>query len=69
MTDKPQTNKPGRTPQPSPPDDYMLSAQGGGRRGSSQRMGLGETAIKAFIRSIASSLGRIIVRTLTKRMR
>jgi hypothetical protein len=68
MTDRPQANKPGRPPQASPPDDYMLSAQGG-RRGGAPRMGLGETVIKAFIRSIASSIGRIIVRTLTKRMR
>jgi hypothetical protein len=68
MTNPPHTNKTNRTPQASPPDDYMLSAQGG-RRGGSQRMGLGETVIKAFIRSIASSIGRIIVRTITKRMR
>jgi|EndMetStandDraft_7_1072992.scaffolds.fasta_scaffold107881_3 hypothetical protein len=68
MTDRPQPNKSSHAPQASPPDDYMLSAQGG-RRSGSQRMGLGETVIKAFIRSIASSIGRIIVRTLTKRMR
>ena len=35
------------------------------RRGGYQRQGLGETMIKALIRSIASSLGRIIVRTIT----
>ena len=68
MTDRPQPNKSSHAPQASPPDDYMLSAQGG-RRGGAPRMGLGETVIKAFIRSIASSIGRIIVRTLTKRMR
>jgi hypothetical protein len=68
MTNTPQTNKTNRTPQADPPDDYMRSAQGG-RRGGAPRMGMGETVIKAFIRSIASSLGRIIVRTIQKRMR
>ena len=68
MTDRPQPNKSSQTPPANPPDDYMLSAQGG-RRGGSQRMGMGETVIKALIRSIASSLGRIIVRTIQKRMR
>jgi hypothetical protein len=54
--------------------DRMMPATGQGgrptydpppRRGGYQRQGIGETVIKAFIRSIASSLGRIIVRTLT----
>jgi hypothetical protein len=39
------------------------------RRGGAQRMGLGETVIKALIRSIASSLGRVLARTITGRMR
>ncbi len=68
MTDTPKSDKTNSTPLAGPPDDYMLSAQGG-RRGGSQRMGMGETVLKAFIRSIASSLGRIIVRTIQKRMR
>jgi len=68
MTDTPKSDKTNRTPLASPPDDYILSAQGG-RRGGSQRMGMSETVIKALIRSIASSLGRIIVRTIQKRMR
>ena len=68
MTDRQQPNKPGNTPQANPPDDYMLSAQGG-RRGGSQRMGMGETVIKSLIRSIASSLGRTIVRTIQRRLR
>jgi hypothetical protein len=32
-------------------------------------MGLGETVIKSLIRSVASSLGRVIVRTIQKRLR
>jgi hypothetical protein len=39
------------------------------RRGGYQRQGLGEAMAKSFIRSIASSLGRILVRTITGRMR
>ena len=39
------------------------------RRGGYQRQGLGEAVAKSFIRSIASSLGRILVRTLTGRIR
>lgn len=43
--------------------------QGQPRRGGNQRQGLGEAAIKSFIRAIAASLGRIIVRTITRRIR
>jgi hypothetical protein len=39
------------------------------RRGGYQRQGIGEAVAKSFIRSIASSLGRILVRTITGRMR
>jgi hypothetical protein len=39
------------------------------RRGGYQRQGIGEAMAKSFIRSIASSLGRILVRTITGRMR
>jgi hypothetical protein len=39
------------------------------RRAGYQRQGLGEAIAKSFIRSIASSLGRILVRTLTGRRR
>jgi Bacterial protein of unknown function (DUF853) len=38
------------------------------RRGY-QRQSVGEAMAKSFIRSIASSLGRLLVRTLTRRMR
>jgi hypothetical protein len=34
-----------------------------------QRQGIGEAVAKSFIRSIASSLGRILAKTLTGRMR
>jgi len=37
------------------------------RRVSYQRQGLGEAIAKSFIRSIASSLGRILVRSITGR--
>ena len=39
------------------------------RRGGYQRQGIAEAAAKSFIRSIASSLGRILVRTITGRIR
>lgn len=39
------------------------------RRGGYQRQGIGETVMKSLIRSIASSLGRIIVRAITGRIR
>ncbi len=55
------------TRRPAPePDAYQPQPR---RTGGSQRMGLGETVIKAFIRSIGSSIGRILVRTITGRMR
>ncbi|KAB2919131.1 MAG: DUF853 family protein [Hyphomicrobiaceae bacterium] len=38
------------------------------RRGY-QRQSVGEAAMKSFIRAIAASLGRIIVRAITGRMR
>jgi uncharacterized protein len=39
------------------------------RRGGYQRQSIGEAAAKSFIRSIASSIGRILVRSITGRMR
>jgi len=39
------------------------------RKGGYQRQGIGEAVAKSFIRSIASSLGRILVRSITGRMR
>ena len=52
------------------PEDRMQNAYGQQpRRGGYQRQGIGEAAAKSFIRSIASSLGRILAKTLTGRMR
>jgi hypothetical protein len=48
------------------PETAYASAQG--RRGY-QRQSVGEAMAKSFIRSIASSLGRMLVRALTRRMR
>ena len=52
---------PGQRPQPAYDDPP--------RRGGYQRQSLGEAAAKSFIRSIASSIGRILVRSITGRMR
>lgn len=60
-------NRSPRAPQPPEEDDYAPAPR---RRSSgNQRMGLGEAVAKSFIRSIASSLGRIIVRSITGRLR
>ena len=39
------------------------------RHGGYQRQGIAEAAAKSFIRSIASSIGRILVRSITGRIR
>jgi hypothetical protein len=39
------------------------------RRGGYQRQSVGEAIAKSFLRSIASSLGRILARAITGRMR
>ena len=39
------------------------------RHGGYQRQSIAEAAAKSFIRSIASSIGRILVRSITGRMR
>jgi hypothetical protein len=64
MTNRPQDRS--SRPPPREPQDYDPPPR---RRGGYQRMGLGEAVAKSFIRSIASSLGRILVRTITGRMR
>ena len=53
-----------RTPPPRPTYDPPLP-----RRGGYQRENLGEAMTKSFIRSVASSLGRAIVRAITGRGR
>lgn len=56
---------PPRRQEPDYDDPPPRRRSGGGY----QRQGLGEAVAKSFIRSIASSLGRILVRTITGRMR
>ena len=53
-----------RTPPPRPTYDPPPP-----RRGGYQRESLGEAMTKSFIRSVASSLGRAIVRAITGRGR
>ena len=53
---------PGQRPQPAYDDPPR-------RGGGYQRQSLGEAAAKSFIRSIASSIGRILVRSITGWMR
>ena len=63
MTTRP-TGGGARTPAPQP--DYDPPPR---RRRGYQRESLGEAMTKSFIRSIAASLGRILVRMLSKRIR
>jgi hypothetical protein len=55
-----------RTP---PPADNDYDPEPPRRRSGYQRQSVGEAAIKSLIRSVASSIGRILVRTITGRMR
>jgi hypothetical protein len=68
MTDRPDSNN-----RPAPEDQrqsaYSGYEAGSGNRGGYQRQGIAEAAAKSFIRSIAASLGRILVRAITGRMR
>ena len=65
MTNRPQSSRPSRPPQ-NEPEEYAPEPR---RRSGYQRESIGEAAAKSFIRSIASSIGRILVRTITGRMR
>lgn len=51
---------------PTPPPSYDPPPR---RRGGYQRQTVGEAMTKSFIRSLASSLGRVIVRMITGRGR
>ena len=66
MTNRPQQTD--RTPRPErdEPEEYAPEPR---RRGGYQRQSIGEAVAKSFIRSVASSIGRILVRTITGRMR
>ena len=65
MTNRPQSNRTSRPPQDEP-EDYAPEPR---RRSGYQRQSVGEAMAKSFIRSVASSIGRILVRTITGRMR
>jgi hypothetical protein len=69
MTNRPQQPNPASRPERRPQADDYVPPRAQPHRGGNPRMGLGETVIKSLIRSVASSLGRIIVRTIQKRMR
>jgi uncharacterized protein len=67
MTNRPQQpNRNPRAPRDEPEEDYAPPPR---RRSGYQRQSIGEAAAKSLIRSIASSIGRILVRTITGRMR
>ena len=63
MTTRPSQDDPRR---PAPPPSYEPPPR---RRGGYQREGIGEAMTKSFVRSIASRLGRVIVRMITGRSR
>jgi hypothetical protein len=50
-------------------DDRRQQYQPPPKRGGYQRQGIAEAAAKSFIRSIASSIGRVLVRMITGRGR
>jgi hypothetical protein len=58
-----------RAPPRRPQQDYDEPAPRRRSGGGYQRQGIGEAVAKSFIRSIASSLGRILVKTITGRTR
>jgi hypothetical protein len=60
MANKP-SNQGGRPPEPAPRPTYDPPPR---RGGGSQRQGIGEAALKSFIRSIAGSIGRAIARAM-----
>ena len=61
------TNRPQDQNYGSPNQPDMQTAYDAPRHGGNQRQGIAETAIKAFIRSIAGSLGRAIMRAIVGR--
>jgi hypothetical protein len=61
------TTGPGQEPRkPAPPPSYEPPPR---RRGGYQREGIPEAMAKSFVRSIASRLGRVLVRMITGRSR
>ena len=63
MTTSPSQDDPRR---PAPPPAYEPPPR---RRSGYQREGIGEAMTKSFLRSVAASLGRVIVRMITGRGR
>ena len=61
------SQQPSKPPRDTSDEPEMQTAYGASRRGGSQRQGIAETALKAFIRSIAGSLGRAITRAIVGR--
>jgi hypothetical protein len=66
MVKRPDQNEPLAGPQE--PTETADRAQPR-RRGGYQRQSVGEAIAKSFLRSIASSLGRVLARAITGRMR
>ena len=66
MTNRPQSNRRPPRPPREEPEEYAPEPR---RRSGYQRQSVGEAMAKSFIRSIASSIGRILVRTITGRIR
>jgi hypothetical protein len=66
MAERRDGNAPIVGPQEQTQSAYLAQPQ---RRGGYQRQSVGEAIAKSFLRSIASSLGRILARAITSRMR
>ncbi|HEX5959491.1 MAG TPA: hypothetical protein VFY92_12655 [Hyphomicrobiaceae bacterium] len=60
------STRPSQDEPPAPLTAYQPTPR---RSGGRQRQSILEAILKSFIRSLASSLGRIIVKTLTRRGR
>jgi uncharacterized protein len=67
MVERRDENEPIARPQDQTQTAYR--AQPRRRGGGYQRQSVGEAIAKSFLRSIASSLGRILARAITGRMR
>jgi hypothetical protein len=63
MSTRPSQDDPRR---PAPPPEYDPPPP---RRSGYQRQSIGEAMAKSFVRSVAASLGRVIVRMITGRGR
>jgi Bacterial protein of unknown function (DUF853) len=66
MAERRDENEPIARPQEQTQTAYRAQPR---RRSGYQRQSVGEAIAKSFLRSIASSLGRILARAITGRMR